>query len=103
MVCQRLCQSSKDFYCTKSSRISRGSLQRKGKAVKPFTIAEANIWLREEQSSHKGPSVSGVESWDIARRPSNAICEDNLVTAHVGVNLGEPWLSVIFSGQNFFF
>jgi hypothetical protein len=74
-----------DFY--------EGSLDWKGKAVKPFTITDANLWLRKEQSSHKGPPGSGVKSWDIVRCPSNAICEDNLVTAQCAIpRATKPWL-----------
>ena len=70
-----------------------GSLEWKGKAVKPFAITDTNLWLRREQSSHKGPSGSGVESWDIVRCPSNSICEDNLVTAQRALpNWEKPWL-----------
>ena len=38
-----------------------GSLEWKGKAVKPFTIEDTNLFLRNEQSSHEGPSGSGVQ------------------------------------------
>jgi hypothetical protein len=71
-----------------------GSLEWKGKAVKPYSPDDATAWLQKEQSSHKGPSGSGVKSWDISRRPSNSICEDNLVTAQcvVSGNQNKPWL-----------
>lgn len=75
-----------DFY--------EGSLEWKGKAIKPFDLSDVAAWLRKEQSSHKGPSGSGVKSWDIVRCPSNTICEDNLVTAQCVVSSSQerPWL-----------
>jgi pyruvate dehydrogenase phosphatase len=73
-----------DFY--------EGSVEWKGKAVKPFTTSDTNLWLRKEQSTHKGPPGSGVRSWDISRRPSNSICEDSLVTAQCKVSRGKSWL-----------
>lgn len=75
-----------DFY--------EGSLEWKGKAVKPYGPGDATAWLQKEQSSHKGPSGSGVKSWYISRRPSNSICEDNLVIAQRAVSgdQNKPWL-----------
>lgn len=75
-----------DFY--------QGSLEWKGKAVKPYGSDDATAWLRGEQSSHKGPPGSGVKSWDISRRPSNSICEDNLVIAQCNVSSSQnkSWL-----------
>jgi hypothetical protein len=41
----------------------------------------------------KGPAGSGAKSWDNFRRPSNAICEDNMVTAQSALPGQEkPWL-----------
>jgi hypothetical protein len=75
-----------DFY--------QGSVEWKGKAVKPFDLSDVAAWLRKEQSSREGPSSSGIKSWDIVRCPSNAICEDNLVTAQCVVSSSQerPWL-----------
>ncbi|RFU33780.1 hypothetical protein B7463_g2543, partial [Scytalidium lignicola] len=71
----------------------QGPYEWKGKAVKPFTITDANLWLRKEQSSHNGPSGSGVKSWDIVRCASNSPCEDNLVTAQCSIpSQQKEWL-----------
>jgi len=72
----------------------QGSLDWRGKSVRPFTIQDVNSWLQKEQSTHEGPVGSGIREWHTIRRPSNEPCEDNLTTAQHSVTHGEslPWM-----------
>jgi hypothetical protein len=71
-----------------------GSLEWKGKPVKPLSLNDAVTWLRQNESTQKGPVGSGVRRWYTVRCPSNFPCEDNLVATQCPVsgNSTEPWV-----------
>jgi hypothetical protein len=99
-------KGSSEVSTTRSgSGFYQGSSIWKGQAVKPFTLDDVAVWLRNEESSHQGPSGSGVRSWYSVRCASNSPCEDNYVTAHVpvsGKTKDHPWLFWgVFDGHKY--
>jgi len=69
----------------------------KSRVAKPYTLEEAEAWLKAGEKVEHGPQGSGIKKWYTASRPSNAICEDNYVEARYQIpsngeaSSPQPW------------